>query len=79
MAATHINYFFACKRKLWLFSRKIQCEQESELVKIGKIYHDDFEKDNIEIGNIKIDKLKDGKVFAASRIKNLFLVLIELL
>lgn len=33
------------------------------MVKIGKIYHEDFEKDNIEIENIKIDKLKDGKVF----------------
>lgn len=61
--ATHINYFFTCKRKLWLFSRKIACEQESDLVKIGKLYHEDFEKDNIEIENIKIDKLKDGKVF----------------
>lgn len=61
--ATHINYFFTCKRKLWLFSRKIACEQESDLVKIGKIYHEDFEKENIEIENIKIDRLKDGKVF----------------
>ena len=63
LTATHINYFFTCKRKLWLFSRNIKCEQESDLVKIGKVYHEDFEKDNIEIDNIKIDKLKDGKVF----------------
>ena len=61
--ATHISYFFTCKRKLWLFSRNIKCEQESEFVKIGKIYHEDFEKESIEIDNIKIDKLKDGKVF----------------
>ena len=61
--ATHINYFFTCKRKLWLFSRKISCEQESDLVKIGKIYHEDFEKDNIEIENMKIDKIRNGKVF----------------
>jgi len=63
ITATHINYFFTCKRKLWLFSRNIKCEQESDFVKIGKIYHEDFEKESIEIGNIKIDKLKDGKVF----------------
>ena len=63
MTATHINYFFTCKRKLWLFSRNIKCEQESDFVKIGKIYHEDFEKESIEIDNIKIDKLKDGKVF----------------
>lgn len=61
--ATHINYFFTCKRKLWLFSRKIACEQESDLVKIGKIYHEELENENIQIDNIKIDKLRDGKVF----------------
>ena len=61
--ATHINYFFTCKRKLWLFSRKIQMEHESDLVKIGKIHHEDFEKEAVQIENIKIDQLKDGKVF----------------
>ena len=49
LTATHINYFFTCKRKLWLFSRKITCEHESDLVKIGKIHHEDYEKDKIEI------------------------------
>lgn len=68
--ATHIN-FFTCKRKLWLFSRNIKCEQESDFVKIGKIYHEDFEKENIEIDNIKIDKLKDGKVFEFKKKNNL--------
>ncbi len=63
LTATHLNYFFTCRRKLWLFSRKITCEHNSELVKIGKIFHQDFEKDSIEIDNIKIDKLKNGKVF----------------
>jgi len=57
LTATHINYFFTCKRKLWLFSRNIKCEQESDFVKIGKIHHEDFEKESIEIDNIKIDKL----------------------
>lgn len=63
ITATHVNYFFTCKRKLWLFSRKITCEHESELVKIGKIYHEDMENEKIEIDNIKIDKLRNGKVF----------------
>lgn len=63
LTATHINYLFTCKRKLWLFSRKIQCEHESELVKIGKIHHEDIEKENVQIENIKIDKIRDGKVF----------------
>ena len=33
LTATHINYFFTCKRRLWLFSRKITCEQGSEFLK----------------------------------------------
>jgi len=61
LTATHINYFFTCKRKLWLFSRNITCEHTSENVKIGKFYHEDLE--SIEIDNIKIDKLQNGKVF----------------
>ncbi|MBN2422379.1 CRISPR-associated protein Cas4 [Candidatus Woesearchaeota archaeon] len=61
--ATHINYYFTCKRKLWLFSHNIKCEHESDFVKIGKIYHEDYDKEKIEIDNIKIDALRDGKVF----------------
>ena len=63
LTPTHINYFFTCKRKLWLFSRKITCEHTSEFVKIGKFYHEDTKKEEVEIDNFKIDKLKDGKVF----------------
>lgn len=63
LTATHLNYYFTCKRKLWLFAHQLNCERESELVKIGKIYHDDIKEEPIEIDNIKIDKFKDGKVF----------------
>lgn len=63
LTATHINYFFTCKRKLWLFSKKITCEHESELVKIGKVHHQDIEKESLQIDNVKIDSLREGKVF----------------
>jgi len=63
ITATHINYYLTCKRKLWLFSYNIKCEHESDLVKIGKIYHEDYDKDQIQIDNIKIDGLRKGKVF----------------
>ena len=33
---TQVNYYFVCHRKLWLFSRSIQMEQESDLVFQGK-------------------------------------------
>lgn len=63
ITATHLNYYFTCKRKLWLFSRNIKCEHDSDQVKIGKVYHEDYEKEQIQIDNIKIDKLRKGKVF----------------
>jgi len=63
LTATHLNYYVTCKRKLWLFAHKITCEQNSELVKIGKIYHEDLKDQGIEIDNLKIDQFKDGKVF----------------
>ena len=63
LTATHLNYYVTCKRKLWLFAHTITCEQNSELVKIGRIYHEDLKDHEIEIDNFKIDKFKDGKVF----------------
>ncbi len=37
ITGTHINYYFVCKRKLWLFSSGIQMEQTSDTVLMGKI------------------------------------------
>lgn len=64
LTGTHINYYFICKRKLWLFSNSIQMEQESENVKLGKVISEtsyDREKHEIELTDelekigIKID------------------------
>jgi CRISPR-associated exonuclease Cas4 len=60
--ATHINYYFTCKRKLWWFTHNITCEHDSETVKIGKLYHEEKEEP-ISIDNIKLDGFRDGKVF----------------
>lgn len=35
-----INYYFICKRKLWLFSKGITMEQNSDRVLSGKIVHE---------------------------------------
>jgi CRISPR-associated exonuclease Cas4 len=35
-----VNYYFICKRKLWLFSKGLGCEKLSERVSIGKILHE---------------------------------------
>lgn len=58
---TLINYYFHCKRQCWLFGNRINLEDNSEDVKIGKAIHEDKKEKSknteIAIDNIKIDKL----------------------
>ena len=58
---TLINYYFFCKTKLWLHANRINLEDNSEDVRIGKILHEINEekskKAEISIDNIKIDKI----------------------
>lgn len=58
-----IYYYFICQRKLWYFINKIQMEQNSELVSMGKILDETSyqrEKKSIMIDNtINIDFIKD--------------------
>lgn len=61
LTATHINYFFICHLKLWLFSNGVNMEHNSEAVAEGKLigstsYPQRAEKyTEIEIGGSKID------------------------
>lgn len=68
---TYINYYFHCKKQLWLASRYINMEQESEDVKIGKLLTENAysrEKHEIEIIDefertaIKIDFIDKNKI-----------------
>lgn len=56
---THINYYFICHRKLWLFSHGVQCEMESDAVRMGKHIHEtSYEREDKEIaidGRIVLD------------------------
>lgn len=58
---TLISYYFICKKKLWLHANRINLEDNSEDVRIGKILHEINEakskKSEVSIENIKIDKL----------------------
>lgn len=58
---TLINYYFHCKRQCWLHGNRINLEDNSENVKIGKAIHDiknEQGKDTeISIENVKIDKI----------------------
>jgi CRISPR-associated exonuclease Cas4 len=61
VTATHINYFFICHRKLWLFANGINMEHTSDTVAEGKLigqttYPQRAEKyTEIEICGSKID------------------------
>lgn len=61
-----IYYYFICQRRLWYFVNQINMEQNSELVKIGKILDETTytkEKKQILIDNtINIDFIKNGAV-----------------
>jgi len=69
LTGMHINYYFTCKRKLWLYHHAITYERESELVKIGKLYHEDLEKNALEIDHVKIDNFRQGKVWELKKSK----------
>ncbi|HCW52775.1 MAG TPA: CRISPR-associated protein Cas4 [Clostridium sp.] len=58
---TLINYFFHCKRQCYLHGNRLNLEDNSEIVKIGKAIHeekaDNSSNSEISIDNIKLDKL----------------------
>ena len=58
---TIINYYFHCKRQCYLHGNRLNMEDYSEQVKIGKAIHEERaeNKNNTEIAidNIRLDKL----------------------
>ncbi|MED4936333.1 CRISPR-associated protein Cas4 [Heyndrickxia coagulans] len=63
ITGTMVNYYFHCKRQCWLFANRVNMEDNSENVRIGKVLHELKlqEKRNTEvlIENIKVDKITD--------------------
>lgn len=61
VTGTLVNYYFHCKRQCWLFANRINLEDNSENVKIGKVMHEiNAEKSKlaeVKIDNIRIDKI----------------------
>ncbi len=67
ITGTQMNYYFVCHTKLWLFSHNIQMEQESDIVALGKLTHEEhYNRDSKEIlvlEGIKLDRITpDGYV-----------------
>lgn len=58
---TLINYYFHCKRQCYLHGNRLNLEDNSETVKIGKAIHEERQEKSanteIAIDNIKLDKL----------------------
>lgn len=58
---TLVNYYFHCERQCYLHGNRLNLEDNSEIVKIGKSIHerkaDEGKNTEISIENIKIDKL----------------------
>ncbi|MEM2873040.1 MAG: CRISPR-associated protein Cas4 [Nitrososphaerales archaeon] len=55
---TQVNYYFVCKRKLWLYSHGLEEEAESDIVHLGKLLHEHSyqrELKEIQVVRIKID------------------------
>ncbi len=65
ITATQINYYFVCHRELWFFSHQVNMEQNSELVALGKLLHENSykrEEKEVQIGPIKIDFIGKDRV-----------------
>ncbi len=61
VTGTLINYYFHCKRQCFLAGNRMNFEDDSELVKIGRALHDtrlEGEGTELQIDHVKIDKIK---------------------
>ena len=62
MTGTQINYYFLCHRKLWLFTNKIDMEQTSDTVAMGKFISESTykrEDHEIQVDDIVLDFYDD--------------------
>lgn len=62
ITGTIVNYYFHCKRQCWLFANRINLEDNSEDVHIGRVLHeikleDGSGKRELSLENIKLDKI----------------------
>jgi len=59
ITGTIVNYYFHCKTQMWLFAHKINLEDNSEDVRIGKVLHEinETKVDEVSFEGIKVDKI----------------------
>lgn len=63
LTGTIINYYFHCRRQCWLFANRINLEDNSEDVRIGRVIHElegeSGKNTDLSIDNVRIDKITD--------------------
>ena len=59
VTGTIINYYIVCPVKMWLHYHKINLEDNSEEVRIGKVLHEinETKVDEVSFEGIKVDKI----------------------
>lgn len=69
ITGTLINYYFHCKTQAWLFANRINLEDNSEDVRIGKILHE-ISKDKVnevKFENIAVDKITQNDIIEVKK------------
>lgn len=64
LTGTLVNYYIHCKRQCWLFYHKLNMEDNSEDVRIGRVLHalQTAKEPEFALENIKLDKISNGYV-----------------
>lgn len=61
ITGTLINYYFHCKTQCWMHANRLNLEDNSEDVRIGKVLHEINEEKSqyaeIKIDNVRLDKI----------------------
>ncbi len=69
ITGTLINYYLHCKTQLWLHANRINLENNSEDVRIGKILHqiNEDKVQEVSFENIKVDKITKDYVIEVKK------------
>lgn len=64
LTGTVVNYYRHCRRQCWLFYHKLNMEDNSEDVRIGRVLHalSSEKEGELAIDNIRLDKITDEYV-----------------
>jgi len=61
ITGTLINYYFHCQTQCWLHANRINLEDNSEDVHIGKVLHE-IKEEKSKLSEIKIDNIKIDRI-----------------